>query len=102
MPEGSPSGVAFSLTSEYWLRLTARPLADSCRCWSNYLGRLPQLPNSIVTVPKFEVFPVEDAEIWSAYTDSGSSQAHAQPSRTRAVSLLCLKLSIPCEPSNKV
>lgn len=58
------------------------------RCWSNYLGRLPQLPNTILTVPKFEVFPTEDAETWSAYTDSGISQAHSQPSRTRAVSLI--------------
>jgi hypothetical protein len=60
-------------------------LLTICRCWSNYLGRLPQLPNNIVTVPKVEVFPHEDAEIWSAYTDSGLNQAHAQPSRTRAV-----------------
>ncbi|KAJ4351529.1 uncharacterized protein N0V89_006872 [Didymosphaeria variabile] len=59
--------------------------ADFSRCWSNYLGRLPQLPRAIVTVPKPEVFPTEDAEIWSAYTDSGVSQAHSQPSRTRAV-----------------
>ncbi|KAF2273007.1 uncharacterized protein EI97DRAFT_436441 [Westerdykella ornata] len=63
------------------------------KCWSNYLGRLPQLPNTIVTVPKFEVFPTEDAEIWSAYTDSGFNQAHAQPSRTRAVAL---QISILC------
>jgi len=56
------------------------------RCWSNYLGRLPQLPNSIITVQKFEVFPVEDATPWAAYTDSGFNQAHAQAARTRAVS----------------
>jgi hypothetical protein len=62
-------------------------LLTVCRCWSNYLGRLPQLPNTIITVPKYEVFPVEDADIWSGYTDSGFSQAHAQPSRTRAVSI---------------
>jgi hypothetical protein len=61
------------------------------KCWSNYLGRLPQLPNTIITVSKFDVFPIEDSDIWSAYTDSGFSQAHAQPSRTRAVSILkCL------------
>ena len=63
-----------------------------CRCWSNYLGRLPQLPNSIVTVPKFDVFPEEEAEIWSAYTDSGFSRAHEQPSRTRAVGYLLLSV----------
>ncbi|CAI6332507.1 unnamed protein product [Periconia digitata] len=67
------------------------------KCWSNYLGRLPQLPSSIVTVPKYEVFPVEDSEIWSAHTDSGISQAHSQPSRTRAVALQISKL---CEISS--
>ncbi|KAF2473962.1 pathway-specific nitrogen regulator [Lindgomyces ingoldianus] len=67
------------------------------KCWSNYLGRLPQLPNSIITVRKFDVFPVEDAGIWSAYTDSGFSQAHAQPSRTRAVALQISRL---CEISS--
>jgi hypothetical protein len=67
------------------------------RCWSNYLGRLPQLPSSIITVPKFDVFPQEDAEIWAAYTDSGLNQAHAQPSRVRAVAL---QISALCEISN--
>ncbi|KAF1948371.1 pathway-specific nitrogen regulator [Byssothecium circinans] len=67
------------------------------KCWSNYLGRLPQLPSTIVTVPKFEVFPEEDAATWSAYTDSGISQAHSQPSRTRAVALQISKL---CEISS--
>jgi Fungal specific transcription factor domain len=71
--------------------------ADNGRCWSNYLGRMPQLPTSIVTVPKFDVFPTEDAETWCAYTDSGPNQAHAQPSRTRAVALQITKL---CEISN--
>ncbi|CAO2654804.1 Nn.00g115370.m01.CDS01 [Neocucurbitaria sp. VM-36] len=67
------------------------------KCWSNYLGRMPQLPNTIITVSKFEVFPVEDAETWSAVTDSGISQAHSQPSRTRAVALQISKL---CEISS--
>lgn len=66
------------------------------KCWSNYLGRLPQLPSSIVTVSKFEVFPDEEASIWAAYTDSGFNQSHAQPSRTRAVALQISKL---CEIS---
>lgn len=61
------------------------------------MGRLPQLPNTILTVPKFEVFPSEDAETWSAVTDSGLSQAHSQPSRTRAVALQISKL---CEISS--
>jgi hypothetical protein len=67
------------------------------KCWSNYLGRLPQLHNTMVTVQKFEVFPVEDAETWSAVTDSGISQAHSQPSRTRAIALQISKL---CEISS--
>lgn len=66
------------------------------KCWSNYLGRLPQLPASNITVPKFDVFPEEDAEIWSPYTDTGVSTVHAQPSRTRAVALQTSKL---CEIS---
>lgn len=67
------------------------------KCWSNYLGRLPQLPTSIVTVPKVEVFLDEDSAQWSPYTDSGFTSAHAQPSRTRAVALQITKL---CEISN--
>lgn len=67
------------------------------KCWSNYLGRLPQLPTNIITVPKFEVFPNEDAETWCAYNDSGFSQANAQPARTRAVARQISKL---CEISN--
>lgn len=67
------------------------------KCWSNYLGRLPQLPSSMVTTPKFDVFPDEDSAQWSPYTDSGFTQAHPQPSRTRAVALQIAKL---CEISN--
>ncbi|KAF2432594.1 hypothetical protein EJ08DRAFT_123005 [Tothia fuscella] len=66
------------------------------KCWSNYLGRLPQLPMSIITVPKFDVFPGEESDIWAAYTDSGVNQSHAQPSRTRAVAL---QISALCEIS---
>lgn len=69
------------------------------RCWSNYLGRLPQLPLCNVTVPKFDVFPVEDADIWTAYTDLGFNRAHAQPCRTRA---LALQISALCEISNDI
>lgn len=67
------------------------------KCWSNYLGRMPQLPSSLVTVPKYEVFPDEDSAQWSPYTDSGFTQAHSQPARTRAVALQISKL---CEISN--
>ena len=67
------------------------------RCWSNYLGRQPQLPQSVVTVPKPEVFPMEDSELWSPYTDVGFVSANTQPSRTRAVALELTKL---CEISS--
>jgi hypothetical protein len=67
------------------------------KCWSNYLGRLPQLPKNSYSVPKFDVFPDEDAESWSPYTDSGSDHAAKQPSRTRAAALQLSKL---CEISS--
>ncbi|KAF3483487.1 nitrogen assimilation transcription factor nirA [Arthroderma uncinatum] len=66
------------------------------KCWSNYLGRQPQLSGSHITVPKFDVFPAEDTETWSPYTDAGVSQEHRQLSRTRAVALQISKL---CEIS---
>ncbi|PQE13692.1 fungal specific transcription factor protein [Rutstroemia sp. NJR-2017a BVV2] len=67
------------------------------KCWSNYLGRLPQLPVSNITVPKYDVFPDEDSDIWSPYTDNGIGQLHSQPSRTRAVAL---QISSLCEISS--
>ncbi|KAF8855352.1 hypothetical protein BDZ45DRAFT_504789 [Acephala macrosclerotiorum] len=69
------------------------------KCWSNYLGRLPQLPVSNITVPKYDVFPDEDADIWSPYTDNGVGQLHSQASRTRAVAL---QISNLCEISSDV
>jgi hypothetical protein len=48
-------------------------------------------------VPKFEVYPSEDAETWIPSTDSGVGREHAQPARTRAVALQISKL---CEISN--
>ncbi|RDL30708.1 putative pathway-specific regulatory protein nit-4 [Venustampulla echinocandica] len=57
------------------------------KCWSNYLGRLPQLPAANITVAKYDVFPDEDADIWSPYTDNGIGQSHSQASRTRTVAL---------------
>lgn len=69
----------------------------NARCWSNYLGRQPQLPSSTVTVPKIDVFPDEDAATWYPYTDAGSIETHSQPSRTRAVAL---QISHLCEISS--
>ena len=48
-------------------------------------------------MPKFDVFPVEDAATWSPYTDSGVTQAHSQPARTRSVALYISSL---CEISS--
>ena len=49
------------------------------------------MPN--VSVKKPEVFPHEESELWSPYTDSGVSQSNAQPARTRAVALQISRLA---------
>ncbi|KAI1376212.1 fungal-specific transcription factor domain-containing protein [Hypoxylon crocopeplum] len=67
------------------------------KCWSNYLGRLPQLPKSSYSVPKYDVFPDEDAQPWCPYTDTGFDEAAKQPSRTRTIGLQLSKL---CEISS--
>lgn len=67
------------------------------KCWSNYLGRLPQLPKSTFTVDKFDVFPDEDASPWMPLTDKGFDESAKQPSRTRAAAL---HLSSLCEISS--
>lgn len=67
------------------------------KCWSNYLGRLPQLPKSSYSVPKYDVFPDEDAEPWCPYTDTGFDEPAKQPSRTRTIGLQLSKL---CEISS--
>ncbi|GAW18221.1 hypothetical protein ANO14919_076950 [Xylariales sp. No.14919] len=67
------------------------------KCWSNYMGRLPQLPKNSYSVPKYDVFPEEDAEGWCPYTDSGFSVSSKQPARTRTIGL---QLSTLCEISS--
>ncbi|GAM88549.1 hypothetical protein ANO11243_065820 [Dothideomycetidae sp. 11243] len=67
------------------------------KCWSNYLGRLPQLSPNIITCPKYDVFPDEEASDWMPYGDSGVVTAHRQPARTRAVAL---QISSLCEISS--
>ncbi|KAL8686423.1 MAG: hypothetical protein Q9218_007117, partial [Villophora microphyllina] len=66
------------------------------KCWSNYLGRQPQVPLSTIAVPKFDVFPMEDSATWSPYTDAGIGSANSQPARTRAIALQITSL---CEIS---
>jgi len=48
---------------------------------------------SNISVKKPEVFPSEDSEMWSPYTDSGIVDDHTQPARTRAVALQISKLA---------
>ncbi|KAI0155061.1 fungal-specific transcription factor domain-containing protein [Hypoxylon sp. FL1284] len=67
------------------------------KAWSNYLGRLPQLPKNSYSVPKYDVFPDEDAEAWCPYTDGGFDESAKQPSRTRTIGLQLSKL---CEISS--
>ncbi|RYO74908.1 hypothetical protein DL764_010652 [Monosporascus ibericus] len=67
------------------------------KCWSNYLGRLPQLPKNSYSVPKYDVFPNEEADDWCPYTNSGFDQSQKQPARTRTVGLQLSKL---CEISS--
>ena len=98
MLEGSRSGdVSYSTSKCPTVDQPDGPMLTCCRCWSNYMGRQPQLPLSSITVPKFDVFPMEDADLWTPYTDAGMIQARSQPSRTRAVAL---QISALCEISS--
>ena len=48
-------------------------------------------------MPKFDVFPDEDSELWYPWTDDGRGHAHIQPARTRAIAL---QISFLCEISS--
>jgi Fungal specific transcription factor domain len=108
------SGMSFRMALDLGLNVDAPPINEMSRlsdedidarrvtfwgcflfdkCWSNYLGRQPQLQNSNITVQKPEVFPFEDSEMWSPYSDSGIIQAYAQPARTRTIALQISKLA---------
>ena len=108
------SGMSFRMAYDLGLNTDAQPINEMSRlsdedidakritfwgcflfdkCWSNYLGRQPQLQISNVTVKKPDVFPSEESEMWSPYTDSGILQANAQPARTRAVAIQISKLA---------
>lgn len=69
------------------------------KCWSNYMGRLPQLPRSSCNVPKFDVFPGEDSSLWMPLTDKGFDESFKQPARTRAAAL---QLASLCEISSDI
>ncbi|RMZ87408.1 hypothetical protein DV736_g5360, partial [Chaetothyriales sp. CBS 134916] len=108
------SGMSFRMAFDLGLNIDAQPINESSRlsaedidarritfwgcflfdkCWSNYLGRQPQIQMANVTIRKPEVFPTEDSEMWSPYTDSGIIQANAQPARTRAIAIQISKLA---------
>ncbi|KAJ9604274.1 hypothetical protein H2200_011108 [Cladophialophora chaetospira] len=108
------SGMSFRMACDLGLNVDAVPMNEIARltdedvdarrvtfwgcflfdkCWSNYLGRQPQLQLPSITVKRPDVFPSEESEMWSPYTDSGIIQAHAQPARTRAVALQLSKLA---------
>lgn len=67
------------------------------KAWSNYLGRIPLIPNNSFNVSKFNVFPDEDSELWAPFPDTGVDHSLAQPSRIRASALQMSKL---CEISS--
>ncbi|EXJ84178.1 hypothetical protein A1O3_04845 [Capronia epimyces CBS 606.96] len=108
------SGMSFRMACDLGLNVDVAPINQSSRladedvdarritfwgcflfdkCWSNYLGRQPQLQLPTITVKKPDVFPSEESAVWSPYTDSGLLQTHAQPARTRAVALQLSKLA---------
>ena len=108
------SGMSFRMASDLGLNVDAPAMNDVSRlsaedidarritfwgcflfdkCWSNYLGRQPQLQLAHTNTKKFEVFPSEDSEMWSPYTDAGIVNTSAQPARTRAVALQISKLA---------
>jgi hypothetical protein len=108
------SGMSFRMACDLGLNVDAPPMNENSKlrdedvdarritfwgcylfdkCWSNYLGRQPQLQMGNITVKKPDVFPSEDSEMWSPYTDAGIIHQHNQPARTRAVALQISKLA---------
>ena len=67
------------------------------KCWSNYLGRLPQLHKMSFNVGYIDVFPDEDSEPWAPLSDKGFDMSRQQPARTRGIAVNLFKL---CEISS--
>ncbi|PNY23993.1 Nitrogen assimilation transcription factor nit-4, partial [Tolypocladium capitatum] len=107
------SGMSFRMAQDLGLNLEVSGTAKQCmtdeevdarkvtfwgcfiydKCWSNYLGRLPQLPRSSSNVSTLDVFPDEDAAAWYPLTDKGYDESYGQPWRTRAATLQLSSLS---------
>ncbi|KAG6263126.1 Nitrogen assimilation transcription factor nit-4 [Claviceps purpurea] len=67
------------------------------KCWSNYLGRLPQLQKASCNISRFDACPEEDAAMWSPLTDTGFDASFKRPSQTRSAAL---QLASLCEISS--
>lgn len=67
------------------------------KCWSNYLGRLPQLPQASCNTSRFDMCPEEDSVTWSPLTDTGFDTSFERSSQTRAAAL---QLTSLCEISS--
>ncbi|KAG6031734.1 Nitrogen assimilation transcription factor nit-4 [Claviceps citrina] len=67
------------------------------KCWSNYLGRLPQLPKASCNTSRPDICLEEDAATWSPLTDKGFDGSFQRPSRTRSAAL---QLASLCEISS--
>ncbi|KAG6007909.1 Nitrogen assimilation transcription factor nit-4 [Claviceps maximensis] len=67
------------------------------KCWSNYLGRLPQLPKTSCNISRFGICPEEDMAMWSPLTDTGFDASLERPSYIRSAAL---QLASLCEISS--
>ncbi|KAG5927712.1 Nitrogen assimilation transcription factor nit-4 [Claviceps africana] len=67
------------------------------KCWSNYLGRIPQLPKASCNTSRFDICLEEDTAMWSPLTDTGFDASFERPSRTRSAAL---QLASLCEISS--
>lgn len=61
--------------------------------WSVYLGRVPQLPSTIVGISKPNIFPPIESEPWQPYSDHGVSYGAPQPCRIQAVAIHLAEVS---------
>ncbi|KHN97909.1 pathway-specific nitrogen regulator [Metarhizium album ARSEF 1941] len=67
------------------------------KCWSNYMGRLPQLVKTACNVTKFNIDNEEDSSTWSPLSDKGLDKSFELPSRTRSAALQLISI---CEISS--
>jgi len=61
--------------------------------WSVFLGRVPQLPSTIVGISKPNVFPPIESELWQPYTDHGVSHGTPQSGRVQRVAIYFAEVS---------